>query len=65
MRRLLFWGTITAGATAAYLMYRRGEPVGNIARKIISNRCPQALHRGSSDRRAGVPGKLRRQAAIA
>ncbi len=37
MKRLLFWGTIAAGATAAYLMYRRGESVPTIARKIITN----------------------------
>ena len=37
MKRLLFWGTLAAGVTAAYLMYRRGEPLGNIAKRTISN----------------------------
>jgi hypothetical protein len=37
MKRLLFWGTIVSGAAAAYLMYRRGESLGTIAQKTISN----------------------------
>ncbi len=37
MKRLVLWGTIAAGATAAYLMYRRGEPIGDIAKRILSN----------------------------
>lgn len=37
MKRLFFWGTIAAGATAAYLMYRRGESLPTIARRIITN----------------------------
>jgi hypothetical protein len=37
MKRLFFWGTIFSGAAAAYLMYRRGESLGTIATKTISN----------------------------
>jgi hypothetical protein len=37
MKRALFWGTILAGAVAAYLMYRRGEPIGTIAVKAVTN----------------------------
>lgn len=37
MKRLFFWGTIAAGAAAAYLMYRRGESLPTIAKKIINN----------------------------
>jgi hypothetical protein len=37
MQRLLFWGTVLAGATAAYLMYRRGEPLGKIAAQTVTN----------------------------
>ena len=37
MKRALFWGTIIAGAVAAYLMYRRGESVGTIAVKTVTN----------------------------
>ncbi len=37
MKRLIFWCTIAAGATAAYLMYRRGESVVTIAQRIITN----------------------------
>ncbi len=34
MKKLLFWGTAISGITAAYLMYRRGESLPNIARKV-------------------------------
>ncbi len=37
MKRLVLWGSIAAGATAAYLMYRRGESVITIARRILTN----------------------------
>ena len=37
MKRLFFWGTILAGATAAYLAYKRGESFTTIARRTISN----------------------------
>ena len=37
MKRLTFWLTVFAGATAAYLMYRRGESPLNIARKTVLN----------------------------
>ncbi|HET6215836.1 MAG TPA: hypothetical protein VFE27_02380 [Acidobacteriaceae bacterium] len=37
MKRALFWGTIIAGAVAAYLMYRRGEPVASIAVQTVTN----------------------------
>lgn len=37
MKRLVFWGTIAAGATAAYLMHRRGESAGAIAKSVLSN----------------------------
>jgi hypothetical protein len=36
-KRLLFWGTLLAGATAAYLMYRRGESLGAIAAQTVTN----------------------------
>ena len=37
MRRIFFWGTILSGAVAAYLMYRRGEPAGQIAKKTLAH----------------------------
>jgi hypothetical protein len=37
IKRLLFWGTIAAGAAAAYLMYRRGESLGTIATTTVTN----------------------------
>ena len=33
MKRIFFWATLAAGVAAAILMYRRGETLGNIARK--------------------------------
>jgi hypothetical protein len=33
MRRLIIWGSVVSGVVAAYLMYKRGESVGAIARK--------------------------------
>ncbi len=37
MKRLSFWITIAAGATAAYLMYRRGESLPSIAKSAMTN----------------------------
>ncbi len=37
MKRLSFWITLAAGATAAYLMYRRGESLPTIAKKAMTN----------------------------
>lgn len=37
MKRLTFWLTIAAGATAAYLMYRRGESLPSIAKQAATN----------------------------
>lgn len=37
MKRLSFWITLLAGATAAYLMYRRGESLPTIAKQTVTN----------------------------
>jgi hypothetical protein len=37
MRKVLFWGTLVAGAVAAYMMYRRGESLGMIAAQTVTN----------------------------
>jgi hypothetical protein len=37
MKRLFFWATIISGAAAAYMMHKRGESFGNIAKKSILN----------------------------
>jgi hypothetical protein len=37
MKRVIFWATVISGAAAAYLMYRRGEPLGKIAKETILN----------------------------
>jgi hypothetical protein len=37
MKKFFFWGTLLAGAAAAYLMYRRGESLGAIAVQAASN----------------------------
>jgi hypothetical protein len=36
-KKLIFWGTVIAGVTAAYMMYRRGEHLGTIAVKTVTN----------------------------
>ena len=46
MKRLIFWGTIAAGATAAYLMYRRGHHRPSGARRRNPN-----LHRSNPKER--------------
>jgi hypothetical protein len=37
MRKLIVWGSIAAGAVAAYLMYKRGAPIMTIATKTVLN----------------------------
>jgi hypothetical protein len=37
MRKLIFYATIVSGCVAAYLMYRRGESFGTIAKQAIAN----------------------------
>lgn len=37
MKRFIYGGSIAAGVIAAYLMYRRGESLGSIAKNAISN----------------------------
>jgi hypothetical protein len=37
MRRLILSATVISGIVAAYLMYRRGESLGTIARRTIPN----------------------------
>lgn len=36
-KRIFFWGTIAAGVAAAYMMRKRGESLGKIAAKTITN----------------------------
>jgi hypothetical protein len=37
LRKLFVLATIISGVAAAYLMYRRGEPLGAIAARTITN----------------------------
>lgn len=37
MKRFSFYLTLIAGATAAYMMYRRGESLPRIARQAATN----------------------------
>lgn len=37
VRNLIVWGSIISGAVAAYLMYRRGTPIMEIAKKTVTN----------------------------
>jgi uncharacterized protein (DUF697 family) len=36
-RKLILFATVASGFIAAYLMYRRGESLGSIASKAITN----------------------------
>lgn len=37
MRRVILFATVASGFIAAYLMYRRGESLGSIAKQTITN----------------------------
>jgi uncharacterized protein (DUF697 family) len=37
MSRLILFATIASGVIAAYLMYRRGESLGTIAKQAVTN----------------------------
>jgi hypothetical protein len=37
MRRVILFATVLSGFVAAYLMYRRGESFGTIAKQTITN----------------------------
>jgi hypothetical protein len=37
LRKVIFYATIISGFAAAYLMYRRGESIGSIAKRTITN----------------------------
>jgi hypothetical protein len=37
MKRVILFATVASGFVAAYLMYRRGESLGSIARQTITN----------------------------
>ncbi len=37
MRRLIFWVSVASGVVAAVVMYRRGESLGTIAKRTMSN----------------------------
>jgi hypothetical protein len=44
MRRFIFWATLASGAVAAYLMYRRGQPIFDIAEKTVLNPVGSLVH---------------------
>ena len=37
MTKVIFYATVIAGFVAAYMMYRRGESLGTIAKQTITN----------------------------
>lgn len=37
MKKAMYWATIIAGAAAAYMMHKRGESLGQIAKNTILN----------------------------
>ena len=43
-RSVIFWATVAAGAVAAYLMFRRGESLGTIARETVQHPVGSLIH---------------------
>ena len=37
LQKAILWATVVSGFVAAYLMYRRGESLGSIAKQTITN----------------------------
>jgi len=37
LKKVIFYATVISGFIAAYLMYRRGESLGTIAKQTITN----------------------------
>ncbi|WP_158941528.1 hypothetical protein [Granulicella sp. S190] len=37
MNKLILYATVISGVVAAYLMYRRGESLGTIAKSTLTN----------------------------
>lgn len=37
MKKLFFWASVISGVAAAYMMYKRGESIGSIARQTLNN----------------------------
>ena len=37
MKKVVYWTTIACGVAAAFLMYKRGVPVAQIAKKAATN----------------------------
>jgi len=37
MRKLLLWTTIISGGVAAYLMLKKGEPIGQVAKQVLAH----------------------------
>ena len=37
MKKLFIWASLFSGVAAAYLMYKRGDSLGSIASKTLTN----------------------------
>jgi hypothetical protein len=37
MRKIILYATVISGVVAAYMMYRRGESLGTIAKRTVTN----------------------------
>ncbi|ADW69050.1 hypothetical protein AciX9_2005 [Granulicella tundricola MP5ACTX9] len=44
MKKLLFWTTVLSGTAAAYLLYKRGVPVGTIASDVLTHPIGTLVH---------------------
>ena len=37
MRKVIFWTTVLSGAIAAFLLLKRGVPIGEVAQDVIQH----------------------------
>jgi hypothetical protein len=44
MRKFIFWATVASGVVAAYLLYKKGVPVGTIAEEVLTHPFGTLMH---------------------
>ncbi|ADW71480.1 hypothetical protein AciX9_4544 (plasmid) [Granulicella tundricola MP5ACTX9] len=44
MRKIILWTTVLSGAAAAYLLFKRGVPVGTIASDVLTHPIGTLIH---------------------
>ncbi len=44
MKKVIFWATVLSGIGAAYFMYKRGVPAGEIANEALKHPIGSLVH---------------------